>query len=89
MHDVGYNYRITDFQCALGSSQLKRLDQFVEKRREIAGNYNESFSNNDMFLIPGIHDFVGTKRAQKKRFEMQSVKASSSLVDHTPCRGFA
>jgi UDP-4-amino-4,6-dideoxy-N-acetyl-beta-L-altrosamine transaminase len=58
MHDVGYNYRITDFQCALGSSQLQRLDQFVQKRREIAGNYNESFSNNDMFLIPEIHDFV-------------------------------
>ena len=58
MHEVGYNYRITDFQCALGSSQLKRLDQFVQRRREIAGNYNESFSNNDMFLIPETHDSV-------------------------------
>ena len=32
MHEVGYNYRITDFQCALGSSQLKKLDQFVKKK---------------------------------------------------------
>ena len=29
MHEIGYNYRITDFQCALGSSQLKKLDNFV------------------------------------------------------------
>ena len=32
MHQVGYNFRLTDFQCALGSSQLKKLDRFVQKR---------------------------------------------------------
>ena len=55
MYEVGFNYRITDFQCALGSSQLQKLDQFVQRRREIAGKYNESFSNNDMLLIPETH----------------------------------
>jgi len=39
MHELGYNYRITDFQCALGLSQLKRLDAFVARRREIADRY--------------------------------------------------
>ena len=52
MHEVGYNYRITDFQCALGSSQLKKLDQFVQKRSEIAKRYDESFSNVDNLIIP-------------------------------------
>jgi UDP-4-amino-4,6-dideoxy-N-acetyl-beta-L-altrosamine transaminase len=52
IHEVGYNYRITDFQCVLGSSQLKKLDQFVQKRREIAKKYNELFSDVDYLKIP-------------------------------------
>lgn len=43
MIDLGYNYRITDFQCALGLSQLRRLDGWVERRRTIARRYDEAF----------------------------------------------
>jgi perosamine synthetase len=42
-HDLGFNYRITDFQCALGSSQLERLPEFVERRRAIAAYYDDAF----------------------------------------------
>ena len=45
MHEIGYNYRITDFQCALGSNQLKKLKQFVLKRRKIADTYEDYLSN--------------------------------------------
>lgn len=43
MVDLGYNYRITDFQCALGISQLQKLPQWIERRREIARRYDEAF----------------------------------------------
>ena len=40
---LGYNYRITDISCALGISQMDKLDGFLEKRREIARRYDEAF----------------------------------------------
>jgi len=58
MHELGYNYRITDFQCALGSSQLKKLDSFNLKRREIAKRYDESFSNIDCLKTPNDQNAI-------------------------------
>jgi len=58
MHEVGFNYRITDFQCALGISQLKKLDSFVEKRRNIAKYYDDFFSKDDRFIIPNVSQNV-------------------------------
>jgi UDP-4-amino-4,6-dideoxy-N-acetyl-beta-L-altrosamine transaminase len=43
MQDLGYNYRITDFQAALGLSQLKRADEGLQRRREIAAIYQKAF----------------------------------------------
>jgi len=43
--DLGYNYRITDFQCALGITQLQKLPRWIERRREIAKHYNEAFAH--------------------------------------------
>lgn len=43
MQTLGYNYRLTDFQAALGTSQLKRADEGLQRRREIAANYYEAF----------------------------------------------
>ncbi len=52
MHEVGFNYRITDFQCAMGSNQLKKLDRFIQQRRDIARKYDESFSKIHSLIIP-------------------------------------
>lgn len=50
--DLGYNYRITDIQCALGISQMKKLERFVERRQEIAKRYNEAFADIKGIQIP-------------------------------------
>ncbi len=42
--DLGYNYRMTDIQAALGASQMNRLEPFIQRRRELAARYNEVLS---------------------------------------------
>jgi len=44
MVNLGYNYRMTDFQCALGISQLRKLMSWLEKRQNIAQKYDETFA---------------------------------------------
>lgn len=52
MQELGFNFRITDFQCALGLSQLKKLDAFVERRREIVDAYNQAFEIEPELITP-------------------------------------
>ena len=50
MNQLGYNYRLTDFQAALGISQLKRADQGLTRRKEIANSYNIAFKSNPFII---------------------------------------
>ena len=50
--NLGYNYRITDIQCALGCSQMKKLDRFLARRKEIVARYNEAFADCDNIITP-------------------------------------
>ena len=52
MNELGYNFRLPDINCALGISQLKRLDKFISKKRKIAKIYDNFFSKYDIFKIP-------------------------------------
>lgn len=50
--DLGYNYRITDIQCALGCSQMKKLDRFLARRKQIVARYNEAFADCENIITP-------------------------------------
>lgn len=50
--ELGYNYRITDISCALGASQMDKLDHFLERRRQIAKKYDEAFADIPQIKTP-------------------------------------
>jgi dTDP-4-amino-4,6-dideoxygalactose transaminase len=52
MQELGCNYRITDIQCALGASQMKKLDRSVERRTEIAQMYDKTFEGDERISVP-------------------------------------
>jgi UDP-4-amino-4,6-dideoxy-N-acetyl-beta-L-altrosamine transaminase len=58
MQSLGYNYRLTDFQAALGTSQLKRAEKNLQKRKAIAAKYNKKFQSKS-FIIRQTGEVVG------------------------------
>ena len=54
---LGYNYRITDIQCALGISQLRKLEMFRQKRQEILCQYNNAFKGIEQLKVPYEENF--------------------------------
>lgn len=58
MQELGFNYRITDFQCALGISQLKKLNRFIERRSQIADFYNRNLSEVSAISLPRERPYV-------------------------------
>ncbi len=77
MIDLGYNYRITDIQCALGNSQLKKADANLKSRRKIAAHYDDAFKDMGADLLAPYLDKEKVKHAYhlyviqvKKRLEV-------------------
>lgn len=61
MQHLGLNARITDFQCALGLSQLSRIDSFLTRRREIVDHYNAAFAGLDFVQTPRMRNKADAK----------------------------
>ena len=92
---LGYNYRLTDFQCALGISQLKKLPKFIEKRRSISKVYDNSFQKIEFMkvidekkndysanhLYPLLINFKELK-VSKKQFFLRMLKKKIRLQTH-------
>ena len=86
---LGFNYRLSDIQAALGISQLRRIDSFVAKRREIADYY---FNNLDKELLPYQHPdtnsswhlFVIQTKNRKKLFNHLKNNGVQTQVHYIP-----
>ena len=76
MQELGFNYRITDIQCALGCSQLKKLDSFVGARRTIAKTYNEIFEDNPYF------DVTLEKENRESSYHLYPILLKDELVKY-------
>lgn len=78
MTDMGYNYRITDIQCALGISQLDRLGDFIKKRNERVKWYGQQLKSNENIILPSApkdvlsasHIYVIRVKNQKDRLPL-------------------
>ena len=83
--DLGYNYRVTDMQAALGCSQMKRLSEFLQKRRYLANRYSELLADLPLTLPYQTADtnsawhlyvgcFRGNRRLSQKKRLFQEMK---------------
>lgn len=98
MQDLGFNYRLTDIQSALGISQLKKLDRFIARRREIASLYTSLLSkypfiktpcdvqgrSSAWHLYPVRIDFNGLGAARRVLFELMSAIGINLQVHYIP-----
>lgn len=74
MQKLGFNYRLTDFQCALGISQLNQINDFVEKRISIANKYNKAFLNDKNLEI------TKTPEGYKNAYHLYIIKVKDETI---------
>ncbi len=98
MQTLGFHYRITDIQCALGISQLKKINGFIRRRRKIAEYYDKFFikfknckplqlhqrnlSANHLYVLK--INFKKIKKSRKKVMEILKKKGISTQVHYIP-----
>lgn len=73
MQSLGFNYRMSDIQATLGMSQLRKLDHFVSRRREIAEKYGTAFAYNPWFATPCERGYV------KSSYHLYPIRLSQRL----------
>ncbi len=81
MQNLGFNYRITDFQCALGISQLSKLKSFIRKRREIASFYDRQLGKLDTLILPKEKEgFFSAHHLYAVQLKLEKLSASRAEI---------
>lgn len=79
--DLGYNYRMTDFQAALGVSQLSKIDMFKKRRKEIVKKYDDAFMNIPQLIIQKeISESNTARHLYIIRLKSESLKADRNQI---------
>lgn len=81
IHELGFNYRLTDIQCALGRSQLKKLPRWINRRREIARQYDEAFSEiSSLKLLTGPSNVIHAYHLYVIRLILDRISCDRSVI---------
>jgi len=78
--ELGFNYRMTDMQAALGLSQLKQLDNFVSVRNDIATTYNHAFANSTLAHLTQSDDCYSSYHLYIVRLTQCNVEKHKSVI---------
>ena len=89
MQELGFHYRITDIQCALAFSQLKKLDTFVSRRRDLASQYDKLFKEISQFKpIQIMGRLQSAHHLYVLRINFDAIKLNKSkLMSHLKSQG--
>ncbi|MCD8131374.1 MAG: UDP-4-amino-4,6-dideoxy-N-acetyl-beta-L-altrosamine transaminase [Lachnospiraceae bacterium] len=87
MVDLGYNYRITDFQAALIESQLHKIERFKQRRKEIVARYNQAFADREeIFVQKEIPQADTTRHLYIVQLKLNKLKAGrKEIFDALAC----
>ena len=95
MQELGFNYRLTDFQAALGISQLGRAEEGLKRRREIASNYFEALKNNTHIkgqsgVVEGhaYHLYIIRTEKRKELYDFLRTKLIYCQIHYIPVHTF-
>lgn len=81
MQSLGFNYRMTDIQAALGANQLKKIDRFLSRRKHYVSLYNEAFESRDEIRIPAQHpDGDSSWHLYIIRLQSEKMKVSRKVI---------
>jgi len=83
MVDLGYNYRLTDLQCTLGISQLRKLPKWVKRRQEIAQRYDEAFAE-----IPAVEP-LGVRNDVSHAYHLYMIQLDLAQLQATRSKVFS
>ena len=78
--NIGYNYRIPDILCALGISQLEKLDNFIEKKNQIALKYNELFKELQDKLTPLKNNYYSAYHIYVVKLNLEKINKTRDEI---------